>query len=49
MPVENMTIYNKEAPAFTNCQVEKIASGFRFTEGPVWHADGYLLFSDTPG
>ncbi len=27
-------------------QVEKIADGFSFTEGPVWHPDGYLLFSD---
>jgi gluconolactonase len=26
--------------------VEKIAEGFSFTEGPVWHPDGYLLFSD---
>jgi gluconolactonase len=26
--------------------IEKIASGFQFTEGPVWHPDGYLLFSD---
>jgi len=25
---------------------ERIATGFRFTEGPVWHPDGYLLFSD---
>lgn len=25
---------------------EKIADGFSFTEGPVWHPDGYLLFSD---
>jgi gluconolactonase len=25
---------------------ERIASGFLFTEGPVWHPDGYLLFSD---
>ena len=29
--------------------VEKLASGFRFTEGPVWHPDGFLLFSDIPG
>ncbi len=29
--------------------VEQIATGFRFTEGPVWHPDGYLLFSDIPG
>jgi gluconolactonase len=27
--------------------VERVATGFRFTEGPVWFADGgYLLFSD---
>jgi len=27
-------------------RVDKVAGGFRFTEGPVWHPDGYLLFSD---
>ena len=27
-------------------QLEKLASGFQFIEGPVWHPDGYLLFSD---
>ncbi len=27
-------------------QVVKIAEGFSFTEGPVWHPNGYLLFSD---
>jgi gluconolactonase len=27
-------------------KVEKLAGGFQFTEGPVWHPDGYLLFSD---
>ena len=26
--------------------IEKVADGFSFTEGPVWHPDGYLLFSD---
>jgi gluconolactonase len=26
--------------------LEVIASGFRFTEGPVWHEEGYLLFTD---
>jgi len=29
-------------------QVEKVAHGFSFTEGPVWSRDGYLLFSDIP-
>jgi gluconolactonase len=29
---------------------EKLADGFLFTEGPLWHArDRYLLFSDMPG
>jgi gluconolactonase len=27
---------------------ERLATGFQFTEGPVWIADGYLLFSDIP-
>ena len=29
-------------------KIQKIANGFKFTEGPVWHKDGYLLFSDIP-
>jgi gluconolactonase len=29
-----------------NARIEKLAGGFQFTEGPVWHPDGYLLFSD---
>lgn len=28
---------------------EKLAGGFVFTEGPVWHPDGFLLFSDIQG
>jgi gluconolactonase len=29
---------------------EKLATGFLFTEGPLWHArERYLLFSDMPG
>ncbi|HET6795993.1 MAG TPA: SMP-30/gluconolactonase/LRE family protein, partial [Gemmatimonadales bacterium] len=27
-------------------RLEKLAGGFQFTEGPVWHPEGYLLFSD---
>lgn len=26
----------------------RLADGFEFLEGPVWHPDGYLLFSDIP-
>lgn len=29
-------------------QVEKVAGNFEFTEGPLWHPDGFLLFSDIP-
>ncbi|MCC5913347.1 MAG: SMP-30/gluconolactonase/LRE family protein [Balneolaceae bacterium] len=27
---------------------ELIADGFQFTEGPYWHPDGFLIFSDIP-
>lgn len=31
-------------------EVERLATGFLFTEGPIWHPLGqYLLFSDMPG
>ena len=30
--------------------VEQVATGFTFTEGPIWnHAERFLLFSDMPG
>jgi len=29
-------------------QVEPVATGFKFVEGPVWSRDGRLLFSDIP-
>ncbi len=33
-----------------NAGIQRIATGFGFTEGPVWFGDGrYLLFSDIPG
>ncbi len=41
-------------PAFdalvpTSAKIEKVASGFGFTEGPVWFPEGYLWFSDVTG
>src|SRR5476649_2685857 len=42
------------SPAFEKYRVvlagvERLATGFRFTEGPVWFGDGrYLLWSDIP-
>ena len=32
-----------------NAEVEQVATGFTFTEGPIWMADGSLHFSDMPG
>lgn len=29
--------------------LERIGIAFEFTEGPAWHPDGFLLFSDIPG
>ena len=29
-----------------SAQAERLATGFEFTEGPVWHPDGHLLFVD---
>ena len=32
-----------------NVEVERLGTGFTFTEGPIWHPRGeYLLFSDMP-
>ncbi len=32
-----------------DASVDRLASGFTFTEGPIWHPrDQYLLFSDMP-
>lgn len=39
--------FERIAPA--NLQAQRIATGFQFTEGPVWDREGnFLLFSDIP-
>lgn len=37
---------NANAVINDSAQVEKVVSGFKFTEGPLWHPEGFLLFSD---
>jgi gluconolactonase len=32
-----------------NVEIQRLATGFTFTEGPIWNPDGFLLFSDMPG
>ena len=36
------------AQDFENVKIEKVATGYQFTEGAVWSRDGFLLFSDVP-
>ncbi|MEP6714972.1 MAG: SMP-30/gluconolactonase/LRE family protein [Terriglobia bacterium] len=41
-------------PAFdalvpTDARIERVATGFTFTEGPLWRPEGVLWFSDVPG
>jgi gluconolactonase len=43
-----------KAPAFLelvdeDAELERLGTGFTFTEGPIWNPDGFLLFSDMPG
>jgi gluconolactonase len=39
---------DRNSPFADNSVVKKLASGFKFAEGPLWHPAGYLLFSDIP-
>lgn len=32
----------------TDARVEKLAGNMGFTEGPAWHPDGFLVYSDIP-
>ena len=32
----------------SKANIVKVADGFTFTDGPLWHPDGYLLFNDLP-
>lgn len=36
------------AQDFSKIQIEKVSAGNRFTEGPVWSKEGFLVFSDVP-
>ena len=37
-----------QSPVPSGASVEQVVTGFQFTEGPIWTADGALLFSDIP-
>ena len=53
LPVRNIGTFHAETDAFwlvisKDAFAENIGIDFQFTEGPAWHPDGYLLFSDIP-
>jgi gluconolactonase len=37
---------DKLAALFESTEPERWATGFQFTEGPLWHPDGYFTFVD---
>lgn len=41
------SVQAQSSPVPEGATVEKVAGGFEFTEGPLWH-DGRLVFSDIP-
>jgi len=52
-PVESIGRLHAESESFydivpEDAILEKMGVDFQFTEGPVWHDKGYLLFSDIP-
>lgn len=50
MTPTEVKIFTDKAQAIlpATVKMEKLAWGFTFTEGPLWHTQGYLLFSDIP-
>lgn len=50
-PIALVSLFNIGAAAqnFDDLRVDKVATGYIFTEGPAWSRDGYLIFSDIPG
>lgn len=49
MNIKNIIQYDSSyAKKLADLKIETLASGFQFTEGPVWHPEQHLLFSDIP-
>ncbi len=52
-PAQTLGSIERDDPAVnalvpTGAKIEKVAGGFKFTEGPIWIHSGYLLFADIP-
>ena len=44
-----MPIANDLPEVLETTEPERLATGFIFTEGPLWHPDGYWHFVDLRG
>ncbi len=42
------TLVLAQSPVPPGTPLDKIATGFQFVEGPLWHPQGFLIFSDIP-
>ena len=40
--------WSAAAQSFDNLRIDKVATGYAFTEGPAWSPMGFLIFSDIP-
>lgn len=51
LPIALVPLLSVSAPAqdYSDLRIEKVATGYIFTEGPAWSREGYLIFSDIPG
>jgi gluconolactonase len=43
-----LLVLRASAQNFDSIQVDKVATGLLFAEGPAWSRDGFLVFSDVP-
>ena len=48
MSLTSLDVRAQTSPVPEGAEVEEVVTGFRFTEGPYWHPEGFLIFSDIP-
>jgi len=48
VPAASVPPITMQAILAPGVRVEQVTKGFQFTEGPIWHPSGFLLFSDIP-
>jgi gluconolactonase len=48
LAVSMLGAWGSAALAQEERQIDRVAGGYRFTEGPAWSREGFLVFSDVP-